>query len=394
MADEEGLRQEAIRCYLQGECAATIAEELDRTERWVFKWLARYDEVGGTEWFRSESRAPNSRPTRTPEETVALILAARDKLEADPRTQRGAAAITWQLSSMGVAARDLPARWTIERVIKDSGRSRPRQRTKDRYVPKGTPYPFRPARSGPGALHEIDAVGPRYLDGGSEVHSLNIMDVGSHRVALQPLEHPTPKAFAAHLLRAWQRLGLPEVAQLDNHPSVRGDIKNPRIFGPVARLCLALGVVVRYIPLKEPWRNGAIEHFQDVFDKSFFRTERFKHFRHYARRGAAFEKLHNATHHYSTLRGRTPDRAWAEAKLLAPMPPAGFVIPERLPRRGRIEVVRFIRSNRDLNLFNEHIRLPEQTVHQYVVAVIQVRAQRLVVTRAGEIVHESPYEVR
>lgn len=392
MADEEGLRKEAIRRYLQGDGAAVISAELGRSERWVFKWLSRY-ELGDADWFKSESRAPATRPTQTADETVSLILAARDRLEEDTRLQRGAAAITWQLSSMGVRARELPGRWTIERVIKSAGRSKPRQRTKDRYIPKGVPYPFRPSRSGPGTLHEIDPVGPRYLDGGIEVHSLNVMDVGSHRVALEPLKHPTPSTFAVHLLRAWERLGLPEVAQLDNHPSVRGGIRNPRVFGPVARLCLALGVVVRYIPVKEPWRNGAVEHFQDVFDKSFFRTERFDGFAHYARRGAAFEKLHNATHHYSTLRGRTPNQTWAEAKLLAPMPPAGFVVPERLPRRGRIEVVRFIRSNRDLNLFNEHIRLPATTVHQYVVAVIQVRAQRLVVTCAGEIVHETRYEV-
>lgn len=393
MADEEGLRKEAIRRYLQGDGAFAIAEELGRSERWVFKWLSRYED-GATDWFKSESRAPTARPRLTPEETVTLILAARDRLEDDPRLQRGAAAITWQLSSMGVPDRELPGRWTIERVLKRAGRSKPRQRTKDRYVPKGTPYPFRPSRVGAGALHEVDPVGPRHLEGGVEVHSLNVMDVGSHRVALQPLAHPTPTAFAGQLLVAWERLGLPEVAQFDNHPSLRGAINNGRIFGPIARLCLALGVTVRYIPIREPWRNGAVEHFQDVFDKSFFRTERFADLHHLIGRARAFEALHNATHHYSTLKGRTPDQAWAEAKILTALPPAGFTIPERLPRRGRIEVVRFIRSDADLNLFNEHIRLPENTVYQYVVATISVRAQRLVVTCAGEIVYEAPHEVR
>lgn len=393
MADEEGKRQEAMRRYLQGDGAKAIAAELGRTERWVFKWMSRFED-GAADWFQSSSRAPTTRPTRTPEETVALILVARDRLEADERLQRGAAAITWQLASMGVPDDQLPGRWTIERAIKHAGRSKPRQRTKDRYVPKGTPYPFRPSRVGAGALHEIDPVGPRYLDGGVEVHSLNVMDVGSHRVALEPLAHPTPKAYAGHLLRVWERLGLPEVAQFDNHPSLRGDIANGRVFGPVVRLCLSLGVVVRYVPLKEPWRNGAIEHFQDVFNKSFFRTERFSDLPHLCRRATAFEKLHNATHHYSTLRGRTPDAAWADAKILAPQPPADFQIPDKLPRRGRIEVVRFIRSDQDLNLFGEHIRLPEQTVHQYVVATISIRTQHLAVTCAGEIVHEAPHEVR
>jgi transposase-like protein/sulfur carrier protein ThiS len=393
LADEEGVRKDAIRRYLQGDGAAAIATELGRSQRWVFKWLSRYEE-GASEWFKSESRAPTARSDQRSEETASLILAARDRLENDPRLQRGAAAITWQLASMGVAPDELPGRWTIERVLKAAGRSKPRQRTKDRYVPKGTPYPFRPSRVGAGGLHEVDSVGPRYLDGGIEVHSLNVMDVGSHRVGLEPLAHPTPKAYAGHLLHVWERLGLPEVAQFDNHPSFRGDIGNGRVFGPVVRLCLALGVVVRYVPLKEPWRNGAIEHFNDVFDKSFFRTERFSDLPHMRRRGADFEVLHNATHHYSTLRGRTPDVAWADAKILAPQPPANFVIPQKLPRRGRVEVVRFIRSDQDLNLFGEHIQLPEQTVYQYVVATISIRTQQLVVTCAGEIVHEASHEIR
>jgi hypothetical protein len=32
---------------------------------------------------------------------------------------------------------------------------------------------------------------------------------------------------------------------------------------------------VRCIPFAEPWRNGVVEHFNDVFDKRFFRTEPF-----------------------------------------------------------------------------------------------------------------------
>lgn len=43
MADEEGLRQEAVRRHLGGEDAACIAADLSRSERWVYKWVARYE---------------------------------------------------------------------------------------------------------------------------------------------------------------------------------------------------------------------------------------------------------------------------------------------------------------------------------------------------------------
>lgn len=393
MADEEGLRREAVRRHMSGEDARSIARDLGRSERWVYKWVGRY-EAGEEQWFVSGSRRPHRAPTATSEELAALVLGARDRLEDEPRAQRGAAAIAWELASMGVAEDALPGSWTIERILSREGRSKPRRREGHRCQPKGTPYPARAKRCGPGVLHEIDPVGPRYLDGAQQVHSLNVMDVGTHRIALEPLARPTPLALAEHLVGVWGRLGVPQIAQFDNAPSLRGDIGNGRVFGPVVRACLDLGVKVRYIPLEEPWRNGAVEHFQDVFDKSFFRTERYRDLEHLRARALDFEAFHNARHRYSALGGRTPDQAWTAAGPAPRRPPKGYRIPEDLPRRGRIEVLRLIRSDRALNLFGEKIVMPEDTVYQYVVAQIQVRAQRLVVTCSGEVVHEASHPIR
>lgn len=394
MADEEGLRKEAVRRHVSGEDADTIARDLGRSERWVYKWVGRYE--GGEEhWFVSESRRPHRAPTATSEVLTALVLGARDRLEGEPRAQRGAATIAWELASMGVAQEELPGSWTIERILKREGRSKPRPRASARYEPKGTPYPARAKRCAPGVLHEIDPVGPRYLDGAQEIHSLNVMDVGSHRIALEPLARPAPRVFAEHLAAAWGRLGVPRIAQFDNAPSLRGDIGNGRVFGPVVRACLDLGVqVVRYIPLEEPWRNGAVEHFQDVFDKSFFRTERYRDLEHLRARAADFETFHNARHRYSGLGGKTPDQAWAAGGVLTRRPPKDYRVPDALPRRGRIHVLRLIRSDRILNLFGEKIVMPEDTVYQYVVAQIHVRAQQLVVTCSREVVHEAPHPIR
>lgn len=393
MADEGGLRKEAVRRHLTGEDAASIARDLGRTERWVYKWVRRHEESGENGWFASRSRRPWTSSGATADGVVALVLAARDRLETDPRAQRGSSAISWDLVSMGMAEEDLPSARTIERILLRAERSKPRRRVKGRYEPKGTPYP-RTNHCRPGVLHQVDPVGPRYLDGAQEVHSLNVMDVGSHRVALEPMARPTPRGFAEHLVAAWGRLGIPRIVQLDNAPSLRGDIGNSRVFGPVVRACLDLGVAVRYIPLEEPWRNGAIEHFQDVFDKSFFRTERYRDLDQLIERAAAFEAFHNARHRYSTLGGKTPDEAWTASAAPPRVPPAGYQIPQPLPRLRRIEVIRLIRSDRVFNLFGERITLPEETVYQYAVAVIHVREQRLVVTSSGEVVHEAPHPVR
>jgi putative transposase len=393
VADEEGLRQEAVRRHLAGEDAASIGADMGRSERWVYKWVARHEVRGGDGWFVSESRRPERSPNATGVDTVSLLLAARDRLEADPRAQRGATAIAWELVSMGVEEGTLPATRTMERILSREGRSKPRQRVGQRYKPKGTPYPGRAARCRPGVLHEIDPVGPRYLDGAQEVYSLNVMDVGSHRIALEPLARPTPQAFAEHLVAAWGRLG-PQIAQFDNAPSLRGEIGNGRVFGPVVRACLDLGVKVRYIPLEEPWRNGAVEHFQDVFDKSFFRTERYRDLDHLTARALDFEAFHNGRHRYSPLGGKTPDQAWAAAGAVLQRPPKRYRIPDALPRRGRIDVIRLIRSDRVLNLFAEKLEMPEDSVYQYVVAEIHVRSQRLMVTCSGEVVYGAPHPIR
>ncbi|MGH2745124.1 MAG: hypothetical protein ACRDN8_22060, partial [Thermoleophilaceae bacterium] len=45
--------------------------------------------------------------------------------------------------------------------------------------------------------------------------------------------------------------------------------------GEVVRLCLHQGATPVFIPQGEPWRNGVVEHYNDTFDKRFFRSERF-----------------------------------------------------------------------------------------------------------------------
>ncbi len=68
--------------------------------------------------------------------------------------------------------------------------------------------------------------------------------------------------------------------------------------------------------------------------------------------------------------------------------------PTRLPAQGRIEVVRYIRSNRRVDLFGKHIHVTEDQTHQYVTAIIKVRAKKvIVVTLDGEIIHHGDYPI-
>jgi len=58
-----------------------------------------------------------------------------------------------------------------------------------------------------------------------------------------------------------------------------------------------------FIPIREPWKNGIVEHFQNVFGKMFFQAKYFKDFAYLCQQAKDFEVFHNQNHHYSTIEG-------------------------------------------------------------------------------------------
>ncbi len=389
---EEDLRKEAVRRRRGGEGAEEIAQALGRTTRWVRKWVVRAEEgVGENEkgWAKGRSRAPHRSPTRTPEELRRLIVDARMRLEANPRAQYGPLAVAWELRRVGVDP--IPNRWTIEREIARAGLAKPRRRASG-YVPTGVPYPSPPPPE-PGELHQVDVVGPRHLQGGVQLHALNLLDVGSHEAASEILQAPRPNVLADGLMGMWSRVGIPLTAQFDNHSNFRGAIPPASAtFGPVVAACLDLGVVPRFIPLREPWRNGVIERFNDVWDKSFFRTERFTDLDHLRRENGAFVAFHNVQHRYAAHGGKSPAEIWhgRARDLLDP----GYRAPTRLPAKGWIEAVRYVRSSGLVELWGRRVTLAETHRHAYVTAVIRVRAKQVtIVTANGEVAYEGPFPV-
>ena len=373
---EEDSRREAVARVLSGESPRKVAADLRRTDRWIRKWVGRYDPAD-EHWASDRSRAPRTMPTRTPPGTERLILEVRERLMPDPWAQVGAVAIAWELKKLGFDRP--PDVWTIDRILRRAGV--PKRRARTPYVPKGTPYPAGPLLPRPNALHQLDLVGPRHLEGGVPFHALNAVDVGRRRAAIEVLPSKEEHEVSRGLLGLWTRLGVPKVAQFDNGQTIAGQGRHLAL--PV-RTCLALGVRVRLIPFGEPWRNAVVEHFNDVFDKRFFRTERFRDPSHLAERAAAFEAFHTTHHRYSALKGATPAE-WERRLGFVPEPlDASFQPPSTLPRRGHVEFIRLIRSDRTLKLLaGSKLLVPEELVHRYVTATLHVRTERLVIACDG-----------
>lgn len=374
---EAQLRAEAVRRRLAGESPAEIARSLGRSRQWVAKWVRRH-ESGDEGWAAGARRGPQRAANRTPAEVEALVMAVRERLEQNPWAQVGSEAIAWELRKLGV---EPPPRRTIERILARAGAKRRRDRS--RHQPKGVPYPELAVERA-GDVHEADLVGPRHLAGGVRFYALNAIDLASHRCGIEIVPDICDERVAGALVSLWSRLGPPVRLQLDNG----GPFVAPKGLGLLVRLCLHQGVIPRFVPPREPWRNGTVEHFNDTFDKRFFRQERFASLAHLSERAHAFETFHNGNHRYRASGGRTADEVAPQPRPAKLRPLAE--LPAGWPEQGRVEFVRFIRSDRKLRLLNRAITMPETVVYEYVTAVLNLATPpaegNLRVLREGEII--------
>src|SRR5919106_3496020 len=347
MEDPEiAARRQAARRRLAGESPRAIARDLGRTRQWVAKWAARYDPHDPS-WAQGRSRAARQVRNRTPAEVEMLVLEVRARLEANPWAQVGAPAIAWELEKLGAV---VPPERTIERILARAGatgRARPGRRQS-----KGIPYPA-PAARCPGDVVQADLVGPRHLDGGVRFHALNQIDVASHHAGIEIVCDRGDQRVLAALHALWCRHGVPARIQFDNG----GPFISPTGLGEVVRVCVRQGATPVFIPPREPWRNGTIERFNDTFDQRFFRAERFTDREHLAERAGAFERFHNAQHRYRATHGLAPDETSTTSAPRAPRPLEQLAT--GWPERGRVEFIRFIRSDHKLRILGRAYPMPD-----------------------------------
>ena len=221
-----------------------------------------------------------------------------------------------------------------------------------------------------------------------------MMDLFSHQVYIESQRTKQDRQIAASLLRCWKAVGLPDYLQLDNELSFRGSNRHPRSPGLVIRLCLYFGVQPVFIPVREPWRNGVIEKFNDTYNKKFFRQQWFASYSTLKRQSKNFQRFHNKYHRYSYLKGKTPleiiqsngfepCRLGANTKL-----PDLDSVPD-----GNIILIRFIRSNRILDIFGEKFKVSKSLVYSYVKAVIVTEIHRLHLYLGEELVDSFNYQL-
>ena len=383
---EEQARKTAIQLHNDGIPPVEIYTRLDRSKRWFFKWLRRY-RSGDAEWYKEHSRAPARVLNKTPESIEKSILMARNKLESSKYAQIGSLAIQWELKSMGI---EPPPTWTIDRVLKRSDAVR----EKKKYKPSAKAYPDVKLTFSE-SIQQADLLGPRYIKNDGRFYSMNVLDTQSYLAAINPCRTKGDDDIARGLLRSWKTIGLPDYLQLDNELSFRGSNRHPRSLGLVLRMCLALGVQVIFIPVAEPWRNGLVEKFQDVFDKSFYRRQFFVSFDHLKKEAKVFEKFRNNNHRCTGIHGRTPAQHVRTEGVKTEKLDSDVRLKsiDLSLADGYIHLIRFIRSDLKLGIFSEKFKMPKSIQYEYVIATICTETHQLQVRIGGQIVEAFEYKV-
>lgn len=375
-------REKAIKRYKNGESPKEIYQSLGKSKTWFFRWLKRY-KLDGKDWANNHSCKPHRSPKRIDKIMEQTVIETRKHLEKKLYSQIGALAISYNLNQQGIIS---PPISTINKILRRNGLIH--QKTK--YIPKGVNYPSL-AITRSNYLHQLDVVGPRYLKEDGRFYSTNIIDAYDRRNSINPDRRQNRMAIIKALICSWHTLGIPCYLQMDNQLALRGSNHYPHSFGTVIRICLYMGIQPLFIPLAEPWRNGIIEHFQNVFDKMFFRAQYFKDFNYLYKKAKEFELFHNQNHRYSTLKGMTPNQKLSgDIKLL----PASFRLPEKLAIfSGYIHLIRFIRSDCVLDIFGEKYIMPDDVEYEYVRATIDTAKEKLFVYHDSKLVVEHPYSL-
>lgn len=261
MATDFNLRQRAIRWRLAAKTVEALCNTLNRSASWFFKWWQRYRQHGADR-LRDLSRAPKHLPRRLSEEIRAAIIHIRDRLmrRRGPQARyrlAGAPTIRHELEVLG--CEPLPSLRQIEPVLHQGGRTCPA--FPFRPAARTTSYPA-PVAKRSNQVQQRELIRPRYLQGAhARYYFLTYRHVFDHAVYAEFQRAPHVSTVLDFVVSAWQRVGVPHYLQVDNDLLFGNPGRWPGSLRRFVRRALRVGVQVIFIPEGEPYRKGAIEHF-------------------------------------------------------------------------------------------------------------------------------------
>jgi putative transposase len=230
-----------------------LCKEFGVSRKTGYKILRRFKEVG-PEGLRDSSRAPRSHPNRTSPEMEKSILVVRKR-----HPTWGSKKILAVLRKES-ASDDLPARSTVDQVLKRAGLVSPRKRCRARCAPRAAPVV---EANGPNDAWSIDYKGWFRVGDGTRCDPLTVNDVFS-RTSLEcrALVRPKLQDVQQRLEQLFRGVGMPLMMLSDNGPPF-----GARGIGGLSRLSvwlLKLGIQPVFIQPGHPEQNGRHERFHET----------------------------------------------------------------------------------------------------------------------------------
>jgi transposase InsO family protein len=347
----------------------------------------------GPEGLYDLTRANHHVAQRIPPELERTILSIRRRLQAhaSPATRyslTGAATILAELKTLDI--RPLPCARTIERALQRNGLTAPRVHLAPLLPRQQWPGPQARASN---ELHEVDLVGPVYLQGrGHRYYIWVCKDIFDGAVCLRLADSRKMDEVLWFLSACWKDLGRPEQAQFDNARELAGWGQSARALSRVIRLCLRYGVSPVFIPEGEPQFNGSTENFNGWFQPRLF-DHRFTRPGDLRRELARLQEAVNTQHVHPRLGGLTP--AQHRRGLRLQKLPASFAVPtERLPlAAGRVTFIRRVSVAGTVTVLSQSFRVGTRHRGLYLRLVIDTGRGWLTAYLNGRILKRWPYEL-
>ena len=202
MKTEIALRKQAITLYLQGWNKSEIARKVQRSRRWVQRWIERYQPDAPTASLRDHSRAPKHIPWAYPQRIKEMVIQIHAERERGKRTKYqyalvSAQAIYYEMRELGISPLPMPD--TIHLWLKQAGRIQERRSRK----PPNPTYPVLPCNA-VNDVQELDFKGPLYLkDHAHKYYLMVLRDKVSKKTALRVLSNKSMEAILDFLVSAW-----------------------------------------------------------------------------------------------------------------------------------------------------------------------------------------------
>ena len=381
---EEEIRIKAIDLYKDRQKVSAICAELIRSRVWFYKWLRRY-QSGDKNWYKDVSKAPKTVFNKSSPAIESVVIRIRKELCNSKYSQYGAQTIYYELLKQGHTP---PPIITINRILKRNNLVS--EKIFHNKISKGKIYPYSYC-----LCQQMDFVGPRYLSGGIRFYFLNLIECETHCANIFVQANRDSRNICQNLIYFWKVFGLPDFLQMDNDLAFIGSLRHPGAFGNVIKLCFHLGVIPIFIPPAEPWRNGIIEHFNNLMQEHLLKKEIHNTLESLEDSANEFVLYHNNSHHYSSQKGMTPLQA--RKKYGHPYSlldnTFSFSKTENNFLEGEIHIIRFIRSDLKFNFLGKSFKLPERAKYEYVLGILITHQHRLLIFKDQEYLTEFQFIV-